>query len=153
MSTFEWSSDYNIGIKVIDQQHRRIIDYINQVYAAPKSSAARAELKEVLTNLIDYTLSHFAFEEALLEEANYADLQEHQLTHANFCNLIEHMQTRFNSGDDVSTELAELLQRWLLQHILTDDRSYARIIKTRFLGRPTARQLHWVQAALARHFQ
>lgn len=159
MPRFVWSSDYDIGIKVIDQQHQRIVDYINQVYAAPKPdntsaepSTARAALKEVLTNLVDYTYSHFAFEEAMLEEVEYTDLQEHQLTHQNFRSVVEQMRARCDGGDDVSNELAELLQKWLIQHILTDDRRYAAVIKQRLPETPSERQLNWVQTAIARYF-
>ena len=68
MSRFVWSPEYELGIEVIDHQHQRIIEYINQIYDARRRAAAQDSLAAILPNLVDYTLSHFAFEEALLEE-------------------------------------------------------------------------------------
>ena len=65
----KWSVEYNTGIDVIDDQHRRILDYINEI-ADLKHSHDRVKMKEVLDNIIDYTQSHFTFEESLQEEAN-----------------------------------------------------------------------------------
>ncbi|WP_017395123.1 hemerythrin domain-containing protein, partial [Acinetobacter haemolyticus] len=58
----KWSVDYNTGIEVIDEQHRRILDYINQIDEL-KHCNDRVKIKEVLNNIIDYTQSHFTFEE------------------------------------------------------------------------------------------
>ena len=43
----KWSVEYNTGIDVIDDQHRRILDYINEI-ADLKHSHDRVKMKEVL---------------------------------------------------------------------------------------------------------
>ena len=63
----KWVPDYNTGIDVIDDQHKRILDYINEIDA----NTERARIKQILDNIIDYTQSHFTFEESLQEEAGY----------------------------------------------------------------------------------
>lgn len=35
MAKFVWTDQLNVGIDVIDQQHRRIVEYINQLDDAP----------------------------------------------------------------------------------------------------------------------
>ena len=66
----EWSEKFNIGIDVIDNQHRQILDYINALEKI-RATGAREQIKEVLDDLIDYTQSHFSFEENLLSQVNY----------------------------------------------------------------------------------
>lgn len=50
----EWNDSYNIGIEVIDNQHRQILDYIN-ILEEVRKTGDRGKIKEVLEDLIDYT--------------------------------------------------------------------------------------------------
>lgn len=152
MARFVWSPEYELGIEVIDHQHQRIIEYINQIYDARSRAAAQDSLATILPNLVDYTLSHFAFEEALLEVVDYPELREHQLTHQHFAELIRAMKQRFDGGEMVAGELAMVLQQWLIDHIMTDDQQYAPRVKQRLLG-TQAEHHNWVQQAVARYFQ
>ena len=64
----KWVPEYNTGIDVIDDQHRRILDFINEIDEIG-STTDRERVKQILNNIIDYTQSHFTFEESLQEEA------------------------------------------------------------------------------------
>ena len=64
----KWVPEYNTGIDVIDDQHRRILDFINGIDEIG-STTDRERVKQILNNIIDYTQSHFTFEESLQEEA------------------------------------------------------------------------------------
>jgi len=64
----EWTEDLNTGIQVIDSQHHRIVQYINKLYDI-QNTHDRKQVEQVLDELVDYTLSHFAFEESLMEAA------------------------------------------------------------------------------------
>ena len=66
----EWSEKFNIGIEVIDNQHRQILEYINTLDQI-RISGQRNQISDVLDDLIDYTQSHFSFEENLLKQVNY----------------------------------------------------------------------------------
>lgn len=147
----EWSKEFEIDIPVIDGQHRRIVDYINQLVESIQTSD-RAVVSGVIHHLIDYTCSHFAFEEALLEEVSYAHLIPHQKTHALFTRRIHEMKDRFESGENVTEELALLLRSWLIDHIKCDDASYADLVKQQFLTQESDRQQAWIQRAFKRFF-
>lgn len=147
----EWSSEYELGIDVIDGQHRRIVEYINQVHESEQHSGDAA-LNEVMTNLVDYTLSHFAFEEAMMEDAGYRDLAAHKITHKTFARQIELIKARYDKGDDVAVELSDVLLEWLLQHIMTDDQSYTPVVKEKLLEIPTQDHKNWVRKATVRFF-
>ncbi|GAB3110986.1 bacteriohemerythrin [Aestuariicella hydrocarbonica] len=164
MSRFVWSKEFELGIDIIDHQHQRIVDYINQIYdislkaqgtcgSVEVTDADTADLKAVLASLVDYTLSHLAFEEALMEEAEYPELSEHQLVHRQFSELIGSLKARFDQGEEVSQRLASVLQHWLIEHIMTEDKRYAELVKHKLLGIEPDKHRHWVQQALSRHFQ
>lgn len=133
MTNLVWSKEYELGIDVIDRQHQRIVHYINQVYDAAQNGAETQQLQVVLHNLVDYTFSHFAFEESLLEESAYTDLQAHKLTHENFSQLIDTLKQRFDQGEAVASELASLLQDWLINHIMNEDVAYVQQVKQTLL--------------------
>jgi len=148
----QWSPDYELGIGVIDGQHKRIVEYINDVHHIAENNGSRDDIEQVLHLLVDYTLSHFAFEEALLEESYYPELPEHQISHRTFETQIQVLQERFNNGESVAIELADVLQQWLFKHIMTDDQSYRAIVKNRFLNGTPEHHASWIKRATARFF-
>lgn len=128
-----WTPDLNTGIDVIDQQHRRIVDYINDLDTAN----IRCDLQAVgrtLDELVDYTLSHFAFEESLQEEADYQYCKPHRKVHELFIRRINEYVERYKRGEDITTELHKLLSAWLINHIRRDDADYVAAVKANMVG-------------------
>ena len=123
MSYIQWSNELSTGIAVIDSQHKRIIHYINQLEDA-RALNEPGLVSEVLVNLTDYTLSHFAFEESLMEDAGYVAAAIHAKTHDSFRDKINAYNERHNAGENVTEELSKLLNVWLIEHIANDDSSY-----------------------------
>src|SRR5664279_2066254 len=83
MASLHWSSDLDTGIDVIDKQHRRIVDYLNELNDA-NESGDQGVTNHVLGELVDYTPTPFAFEEELQEKANYPFLKAHKRVHEIF---------------------------------------------------------------------
>lgn len=123
MGVLVWVSDLDTGIEEIDQQHRRILDYINQLYGLLNTDD-RASVGRVIDETIDYTLSHFVFEETMLESAGYMFVGPHRKVHDIFTRRVAGLHQRFLAGEDVTAELHGLLSRWLFNHIRTEDRAY-----------------------------
>ena len=101
MALLVWQDDLNIGIDVIDQQHRRIIEMLNHVHVA-QASMQRAAVGEVIDEVVDYTMSHFAFEEELMEEAGYPFCAAHKRVHEVFIKRVSEYRMRFQAGEDIS---------------------------------------------------
>jgi hemerythrin len=129
MDKFEWTEQLNVGIEVIDQQHRRIANYINQLDKAASSGLQREELGNLINDLVDYTISHFAFEESLQEDAGYPFLKAHKKVHELFAKRVADFKDRFDRGEDISRDLNSLLVIWLLNHIKHDDADYVKSVK------------------------
>lgn len=128
MSYMKWTNDLELGIEVIDNQHRRIVEYINDLHLAIDKQS-RVEVGEVLEQLVEYTMSHFAFEEDLLEQSGYPFQHAHKKVHELFNRKIEDFQYRFDLGEDVSRHLLTTLRAWLINHIKRDDSDYAETVK------------------------
>lgn len=123
MALLVWVPELDTGIAEIDRQHRRIVDYINKLYEL-RSSPDREALGDVIGEMIDYTVSHFVFEESLIESAGYMFAGPHKKVHELFTRRVIEMQTRFDAGEDVAAELHGMLSRWLFNHIRNEDTGY-----------------------------
>lgn len=130
MDTVVWLDSYSTGIEEIDNQHRQIVEYINQLSVA-FNRTDMAAVGEVLDGLVDYTMSHFAFEESLLEEAGYPLANAHKKIHEMFIRRVDKLQEAFKAGEEVTVEFYTLLKRWLIQHIQRDDMAYASRVKAK----------------------
>lgn len=130
---FIWNPDLDTGIDVIDQQHRRIVDYINALEIA-NAAGDRDEVGRTLDDLVDYTVSHFAFEESLQEEAGYTFCKPHKRVHELFVRRVNEYVERHRLGDDVGGELYTLLSTWLVNHIKRDDADYVAAVKANMIG-------------------
>jgi hemerythrin len=124
-----WTSDLNTEIDVIDNQHKRIVDYINQLEFAIKQQS-RTLVGQVLIELVDYTLSHFAFEESLMEEAEFSLAVSHKAVHELFIKRVGKYQERHNNGENVAEQVHAMLGAWLMHHIKRDDMTYVSAVRS-----------------------
>ena len=128
MTLLIWQDDMDTGIDIIDGQHRRIVEMINHLHITQKSME-RFAVGEVIDELVDYTLSHFAFEEELMEEAGYPFSAAHKRVHEVFTKRVSEYRLRFEAGEDIVDDLRSMLSRWLFNHIRNDDKAYADSVK------------------------
>ncbi|MES9872268.1 MAG: bacteriohemerythrin [Candidatus Sedimenticola sp. PURPLELP] len=148
MTAITWSRDLETGIEVIDEQHRRIVDYINELEAASREDD-RESIGGVIKNLVNYTVSHFSFEESLMEDANYQFIDPHKKIHALFIRRVNEFVNRFNQGEDVATELSEMLQNWLISHIQKEDFDYVEAAGEQMQKKVSG---GWLSSSLKRFF-
>lgn len=131
-----WNSQLDTGIAAIDAQHQQIIGFINQLEAA-QTSNNKLLTNEVIARLIGYTQSHFGFEEELLKQSGYAYFKPHQKVHELFARRVEEFTQRSAQGEDIASELREVLLTWLNNHITDEDLGYIETVKV-WLGRVEA---------------
>lgn len=132
-----WTKEYSIGIDEMDRQHQRLLVLINKVEMISHITSNRADFQEktmdVLEDLLNYTLLHFASEEVLLRMFEYPEYEEHKKAHDKFVAFVtkkkEHAQSLFDSNQHakINSELDDLynfLKKWLLGHIMKTDMQY-----------------------------
>lgn len=139
-----WDRSLSVGIETIDNQHQRIIEYINELEFALREND-RDTVGAIIEKMVNYTLTHFSFEEAVMEHARYKLIKEHRLVHESFTRQIKEYRRRFNAGEDVSRQLLSVLRSWLINHIKRDDQDYAPVARA-------AMEPNWVKQTLRRFF-
>lgn len=147
MTILHWTPDLNTGIEEIDRQHRRIVYYINELNTQIKKPD-QAMLAKVVAAVVDYTESHFAFEEAMLKQAGYEFTELHMKVHRLFINRINNIKQRFEDGQNVAEELHQVLSRWLFGHIRTEDHGYCHDVKIYLQSQASAIELGELETLL-----
>lgn len=114
----KWQKKFETGIKEIDEQHKKLIEMINSVEKS-------FDLKELFSELIEYSRVHFTTEEALFKEYDYPKSREHILEHQKIIQNILKLE-----GEDLeSNEIKETLMDILENHLLTFDKEYVKFFK------------------------
>ena len=123
-TSVEWSDEIAIGHPMIDQDHRILLELINQINN-PENAKDMAAVRFVLDELVNYTHFHFKREEDLMVKAGYPDLEQHQEVHAKMIDVLKALQQRFDQqSESIGSELSEFLNGWLVSHIMHTDKAY-----------------------------
>lgn len=146
MAYMEWTRDLDSGIPVIDAQHKRIVEFINELHDA-RQSGNLSETNHVMEGLLNYTITHFEFEESLQEKAGYPFLKAHQRIHEIFMKKVADIRKRAAAGEEVAHELLSLLKGWLASHIKSEDRDYVESVKE-FLDGDNQANTSWLNTLL-----
>jgi hemerythrin len=126
MAVFSWNDSYSVKVAVCDQQHMRLFDIINKLADAMRMGKGQDVVNQVVTELLDYTNTHFQDEEALLQKANYPQLEAHQEMHRIFVKKVQSLQSQAQMGKRVNAaQLLSLIRDWLVNHIQKADKRYS----------------------------
>lgn len=121
-----WKDAYNVGIDSIDQQHRKLVNLINQLTTAVDYSTGENFEREALAELVDYTKTHFSYEEALMEDNGYPDFEAHRAQHKAMIAEVDKVLAEYEKDHDKAMSHAvDYLQGWLINHINGTDKQYS----------------------------
>ncbi|MBN2716180.1 MAG: bacteriohemerythrin [Deltaproteobacteria bacterium] len=121
----KWDESWNTNIAVIDQQHRKLLNLVNDLSDAMRVGKSKDVMADVLTVLVNYTKTHFSAEERLMTQAKYDDLAGHKKEHDGFVEKINSYAEKVKAGSSaVSIEMMSFLSSWIIQHIKGTDMKY-----------------------------
>lgn len=127
MSLFEWNSTYEFGIDDIDNQHRKLVRILNNLWDSHNSGADRESVGAIIDELVFYTKVHFNNEEKYMEEIDYTGIKDHRTIHRDLTAQVLKIQEDFKQGKaHIDDQLIEFLKSWLSNHILVEDKKYTR---------------------------
>lgn len=129
-----WGPHLELGVPMLDEQHRRLNDLLNQIGLALSAGEPPDALRDRLGELLAYAEHHFAAEEALMERHQLVDQEHLQLTHhrAEHRQLLDELRiVRTHVHEDPQSTLRLLLRNWLVEHIHSSDRHLAAAMHAR----------------------
>ena len=125
-----WKDEYSVGVDVLDDDHRKLLNLINKFQTAVQYQTGEVFEKEALAEVIDYTKYHFEREEKMMEEAGYADIETHKKIHRSMIAKIDGFMLEYDKqGHLALQEVSEYLQTWLVEHINGTDQDYSAVLQ------------------------
>lgn len=122
----EWKQEYSVGINSIDEQHKKLLSLINQLQTAVDYSTGDQFEREALDELVDYTKTHFSYEEGLMRDNDYPDYEPHKAMHKKMIKKVEDVLAEYELDHDTAmNNAAEFLKDWLINHINGTDKEYS----------------------------
>lgn len=125
INKLEWEEKYSVGVKLLDDQHKKMFTTINSLIEILSGSPDEGKISEIINSLLEYKKFHFATEEKYFEEFKYEGTAEHIATHVLFGEKLKIIQeNNKNSLITLTYELIDFLEDWLIDHLLTEDQKY-----------------------------
>jgi diguanylate cyclase (GGDEF)-like protein/hemerythrin-like metal-binding protein len=122
-----WTDAHDVGIEMIDKQHRQLAGYVNDFASSLRRGDDPSAISDKLAAVLSYTQYHFESEEHLMTTHGYADAAAHFQMHAH---LLDDLRSFSVGCDTRSLSLTtRFLQEWLLRHIDSADRKLATALK------------------------
>lgn len=128
----EWKAGYDIGVDLIDKQHRQLVEMISRLEASLATDAENREMGDALKFLVDYTHQHFSDEEEFMLNAGFPMYEKHKGLHKDLIHEVKEVLLKLKRGEAIRPrELISFLTDWLMNHILDEDRKIAEYISAR----------------------
>jgi hemerythrin-like metal-binding protein len=122
-----WLEIYDTHINLIDQQHRFLVDMMNDLDSARGTANESKIIGELFYKLVDYTKYHFEQEENLMKSLKYPKLSEQINQHKGFVNkIVEMLEDLKEHNFYMGEKMNSFLTNWLIKHILGYDKEFAK---------------------------
>ena len=127
MSKIIWTPEYSVGVEEFDNQHKKLIDLINQLdelYIQNKFD--QIDVSPIFKELMDYASQHLEAEEHYFKLYNYAQKDEHVSLHNSYRQKILDLQLEYEKASSKETlfKINNFLNEWWTWHINNVDKEY-----------------------------
>lgn len=123
-----------LGIDVIDQQHRKWVELINNLYAVLKDKREADKTDEAIREVLDYSDYHFSFEEKYMKEFDFIFYDKHIKHHKAFLKELEvFKKTPHKKRYIEGIRLMRRLRKMVTAHIREEDKRYVSLFKEKGL--------------------
>lgn len=132
MALMEWNENFVLHIAAIDSQHQKLVGLVNDFAEALGAGEKGEILSNLLGELLDYTKTHFAYEEQLLADYAYPAYPGHKEEHDALAEKVVFMNQMLAQGESLPPDiLMAFLRNWLQEHILENDKRYSSFLRER----------------------
>lgn len=123
MAYFEWAEDMIIDHGAIDEDHKKLVDLVNELHTATSVGKGHEVIEKIMMDLMTYTKEHLQREEQIMASINFPNLERHKLGHQQFSEKLTTLQAQFEAGSIiVASQLSTVLRDWLSLHIRRSDK-------------------------------
>jgi hemerythrin-like metal-binding protein len=125
MALLQWNEKFSVGVKSIDEQHKVLIETLNELHHAIMKSEPRSSTRSLAASLLAYARNHYVAEEQMLANTDYPELKQHQALHRELLQMLQGYLASFERGDAaINVDFLYVLRGWLTNHIQNVDGGY-----------------------------
>jgi hemerythrin len=126
MSFMEWSDRYSVGVAIFDDEHKKLVAIINELYEAVTVAVDKLALQRISDKLVDYTLMHFKHEEMYFDDWAYPGAAAHIASHTKLRQQVFEYRAQILEIDskELALDMLDFPRDWLNHHIMVEDRKY-----------------------------
>jgi hemerythrin len=126
MPLMTWTEKLSVGVGVLDEDHKRLVGMVNELYDAMQAGHGKETLGRILNELVRYTQVHFAREEKFFDQTGYAARAAHKPEHDNLTAQVLDVQKKYqaDAAASLSIDVLRFLKNWLINHIQVNDQKY-----------------------------
>ncbi|PRR82617.1 bacteriohemerythrin [Clostridium vincentii] len=123
---YEMKDEYKTGIKIIDEQHKKLFELAESTYQLLKNDFTVDKYDKIVhlvDELRDYTEFHFKTEEEYMESIGYKRMFTQKIEHMAFVKELKDVDlTKIDQNqDEAIMKILQFLNDWLVEHILEKD--------------------------------
>lgn len=140
---FEWKDDYNLNVKVLDDAHKQLFSIVGRIirnFTDNNFEKNKMTCIEAVKYLKNYSLKHFAEEEAYQLSIGYSGYKIHKKVHDNMREIVIPALDREMTASDYSIESIEhfvgVCAGWLAAHIMIDDQAIVGKAQSKWIQNP-----------------
>lgn len=121
MTFIKWEKKFDLGIDNFDNQHKEIIELVNQLYE--KKEGNKSEILKLFKSLLSKMDEHFKDEETLMKEKKIVQFISHKLEHARALQKYSDYYNKLSKKNiKLDTEILESLKNWFEVHLEKKDK-------------------------------
>jgi hemerythrin len=130
MDLIKWRESYGTGVLSMDNQHRKIIDLINELYKHIRNEETSSSVEDVLSAMIKYAEEHLQEEENLLKTNDFSDYDEHMSKHQSYRERLSSLMAESKTDPEAAVKSTyAFLRQWWMGHIVDEDKKYGEFLK------------------------
>ncbi|EOS24336.1 hemerythrin-like metal-binding domain-containing protein [Lachnospiraceae bacterium 3-1] len=123
-----WQDRFNIGVDVIDKEHRKLFSILNRLLTnKQQDERSKWIYQEGVKYFKEHAMKHFAEEEVYMASISYAGFETHRRVHDNFRKkTLPALEKELNQADyseEAVNHFLGVCAGWLIGHTLTEDRA------------------------------
>jgi len=126
MDKLKWSEKYSVNVRDCDEQHKTLFSLLNNMISLKEKGYKRREMFNVLSEMVEYSYSHFNTEVNYMIESDYPDFLSHNKEHQYYMKKVNDFLNEFEEDSEtLFTDIIKFLKFWWIEHILKKDKKYA----------------------------
>jgi len=127
---YQWKEEYNVDISIIDEQHKKFLEIINQLKTIINQDGCKDSVSDIFYQLAYLIDNYFIQEEIYFKDCQYPNFDKHKSDHNSFINrIIKFQKDVENNKPDLCLEIYHYLEEWFDDHILKFDKEAVAFLK------------------------